>query len=308
MNEREKPHRKIRSITLTLRSTHFFIRQLLFPWILSLFCGAISLHGIVVDFDLSLDTVTDGGLNYIDLNKAGAGTSDSFAIGFNVEVTAVDGQSVNINPVAAFCAEIQEPIDVASHSFDLDPLSALSAGRAGEAGTASSNIPTGGIGALRAARLAYLFDNFYISNQLSTWTMTDTEPNLHAFQLAVWEVTHDDGLTLDSGQISLGTQTLGNNPTRRENARILANTWLNTITAANVDASYTSSLFSFWGLTNTDSVSPTEGSQDVILAFVKDSPDDQTFTDAVPEPSETILMTGFLALCFVGARRAPSAR
>jgi hypothetical protein len=255
-----------------------------------------SLHAIVVDFTLSLNTIVDSGLTYNNYQKAEAPSTSSFVIGFEVEVTAIDGQTVNLNPVAVFCSEIQEPISATSHSFTLDSLSGLAAGQAGATGTASSNIPSGGIGGLRAARLSYLFDNYYISEQLSAWTMTDMSPNLHAFQLAVWELTHDDDLDLYSGEVSLGVQTDGSNLTRRENARGLANDWVESVDAAGITAGYTSDKFSFWALTDI-------GSQDLILALEKDTSTESDFTGAIPEPSVSVLFAGCFAINLVFMRR-----
>lgn len=257
-----------------------------------------------VDFTLSLDSNVDSGLTYNDLTKAGAGVDSSFVVGFQLEITAVDGQAVNIGPIAAFCAEIAEPVSVSSFNYDLSDIAQLSAGTAGQAGTASSNIPTGGIGDLRAARLAYLFDNFYISDSLSAWTMTDTDPTLHAFQLAVWEITHDDDLSLSSGSIALGTQTGGTNVTRRTNASNLATSYLNTVAAASIDSSYTSSQFAFWSLTNvTGDGSGSGGYQDLILALELETPQEEQFTEVIPEPSAYSLLVGLVGCSLIGLRR-----
>jgi hypothetical protein len=258
---------------------------------------SVGLRGaVVVDFSLSLETSVDGGLNYTDFTKAGAGTSDSFVIGFQVEITSVDGNAVNIGPIATFCSEIEESISAESYSFDLEDLSGLAAGRAGDTSTASSNIPSGGIGDLRAAQLAYLFDQYYISDEIGAWTMTDAEPNLHAFQLAVWEISHDDGLDLTSGEVFLGTQTGGSNPTRRANAVTLATTWLDNVDAAGITASYESSKFEFWSLVSTEGNTDGFGFQDIVLALEKDSTEETEFSGNIPEPRMSALLAGIFVL------------
>jgi hypothetical protein len=247
-------------------------------------------QGILIDFDLTLNLDVDQGLTYTNFTQAeDTDATSNFVIGFEIEITAVDGITQSLAPVAAFCSEIAESISLGSYSFTLSPLSSLAGSTAGNSRTASSSIPSGGIGDLRAARLAYLFDQFYISDVLTEWTQTEENPTIHAFQLAVWEITHDDGLDISSGEIALGVQTSGSDTTTRENAIILATSWVNAVAAANITSDYESSTFSFWSLTD-------DGSQYVILALEKNSTTETEFTEIVPEQSEYALFLGLGAL------------
>jgi hypothetical protein len=247
-------------------------------------------QGIVIEFDLTLDLNVDGGTTYTNYTQGeDTQSTDNYVIGFQIEITTVDDIAQDLAPVAAFCSEIAESITAESHSFELSAISSLAGSTAGNSGTASSNIPSGGIGDLRAARLAYLFDQFYISDKLEKWTQTEDNPNVHAFQLAVWEITHDDDLDLSTGAISLGTQSSGRDRTTRENARTLAASWVDQVKDANITTDYESSTFSFWALTN-------NGSQDVILALEKDTTAEIELSELIPEKSTYALFLGVGAL------------
>ncbi|MCC5839815.1 MAG: hypothetical protein JJT96_06805 [Opitutales bacterium] len=258
---------------------------------------------VTVNFDLSLSSVDDPGATYTNLNQAEAGPIDSFVIGFQVTLRSVAGNPVNIGPLAAFCSELAEQIREGNFTFQLAPLSGLAAGTAGQSGTPSSNIPVGGIGSLRAAQVAWLFDNFYISDQLSEWTQSVQEPRLHAFQLALWEVTHDTGLDLSGGSIFFSGQQ---NDLLRDNAIGLAQEWLDELSLEGIDESYTSQEFEFYALT---SVSGNNGAgfQDLVLAARRDSETVLTIEANIPEPRVAALFAGLLALAWVlrSPRKAP---
>jgi len=275
---------------------------------------------VEINFTLALDTATDSGATYNNYAKAGATTTTNYVIGFEIDITSVDGNAVDLAPVAAFCSEIAEPIGTGGHTFNLSSLSRLAAGTAQATGTASSNIPSGGIGALRAARLAYLFDEYYTSSVLFEWAktaetplggpQTEVNPNIHAFQLAVWELTHDDDLNLTTGDMSLAAQTSNQTDidpatgevfvdetlTLRANARTLADQWITDVASQSISSSYESTKFTFYALTNI-------GSQDVILALDRSSLNEEEFVNNVPESSMSALLAGVLALGFVGTRR-----
>lgn len=248
----------------------------------------------LVDFTLSLNTSVDRGSSYKNFHASGAGMGSKFVIGFQIQITAVDGSAVTLSPIATFCSELQEPISTSSYTFEAQQLNQLAAGQAGISGSASASIPSGGIGALRAARLAYLFDHHYISDDLTAWTQTTASPNLHAFQLAVWEITHDSDLDIQttSGAIYVGTQS----NTLRNNAIALTQTYLNEVAAASVDESYTSTKFKFWALTSTtgNGANGNPGFQDIILATEIGSQAEQILTPVLPIPEPGVEL--FLAL------------
>ncbi len=239
---------------------------------------------VPINFTLSLNTSKDPGATYNNMHRADAGTADSFVVGFQIKLNSVDGTTLTMTPVAAFCAELQESISATTYNtFHATDLNLLSAGRAGEAGTASSAIPIGGIGSLRASRVNYLFEQYYLSEALSEWTVTDAEPRTQAFQLALWEITHDDDLNLanTSGNIYIGTQNTDATSVRRNNAISLAQSMLDDVLNANIQSGYVSAKFDLWGLVNEGA----PGSQDVVLALKKDSTNHETAGDLLPTPT-----------------------
>lgn len=95
-----------------------------------------------------------------------------------------------VTNMAAFCAEMAEGADANNHlvnKYKVAPLENINRGRAGESGTESANIPSGGIGRVRAGMIRYLYDNYYTSTDANAWTAS----NAGAFQLAVWELLHE---------------------------------------------------------------------------------------------------------------------
>lgn len=257
----------------------------------------------LIDFTVALDTNHDDGLNY----TINSGATEQFTVGFEVSISAIDGEPTPLGPIAAFCAEIEETIFVDQNlTFSTAYLRNLAQGTAGQSGTASAGMPPNGIGSTAAARLSYLFDEHYISSVLTDWTMTDASPTLHAFQLAVWEVTHDSDLDLSNtaGSFYLNAQTGGTNPTRRQNAVSLAQGYLDDISSSVIGAAYESTRFDILALVS-DSGNGDEGFQDLVLAFEKDSPEGETFltTANVPEPSASTLCLALIAGGLAGLRR-----
>jgi hypothetical protein len=257
----------------------------------------------LIDFTVALDNNHDAGLFY----TTGSGATEQFTVGLEVSISAVDEEPTLLGPIAAFCAEIEETIFADQNlTFSTAYLRNLAAGTAGQPGTASAGMPSNGIGSTAAAQLSYLFDQHYISSLLTDWTMTDANPTLHAFQLAIWEVTHDSDLNLSSntGSFFLNAQTGGTNPTRRQNAVSLAQAYLDDIAASAIGATYTSNRFDILALVS-DSGNGDEGFQDIVLAFEKDSPEGETFlsTATVPEPSSSALCFALIAGSIAGLRR-----
>jgi hypothetical protein len=258
--------------------------------------------GSLIDFTIAINSGHDGGLSYTNYTAGQNPDTDRYVIGFELTISAIDGEPVSIGPLATFCSEIEEPISAGTqYSFNAAPLSSLAAGTAGQSGTGSVGIPAGGIGSFRAARLAYLFDQHYISSALTDWTMTDANPTLHAFQLAVWEITHDTDLNLSdtNGIHYLSTQTGGSNPTRRQNAVTLAQSWLDDVAVNVFDSTYVSQNFDILSLVSStgNPEADKDGFQDIVLAFDKSSPEATTFEElaTVPEPAHYVLLLGLLA-------------
>jgi len=241
-----------------------------------------------VDFTFALGT---GGAIYRDFTAGDTPPQGRGVVGFTVDITAVDNVPTDLPAIAAFCIELAEDIGVGSYtSFDSEYLYKASAGRAGEVGTTSSNIPTGGIGQLRAAQVRYLFDQYYTSSDLGLWTQTDANPTTHAFQLSLWEITHDSDLSLSSGgSLYIGAQTDGNPATinTRNNAIALAQSWLTAIDAAGITESYQSTTYDVYTLTSTTG-NGLNGYQDIVLASEKLTP--IVPLQPIPEPSSALLV------------------
>jgi len=266
---------------------------------------------VMVDFTLSLDTATNPSANYNNFHEAEGGTHDVFTVGFQVQIHSIDGTTVNVPAVAAFCSELEESVSTIRYdnTFEATSLSYLAGGQAGVEGTASSAIPVGGIGQQRAAYVNYFFDAYYISDVLSGWAYTEDDPKSHAFQLALWEITHDEGLSLATGEISIGLQDDGGTDvTTRNNGILRAQEMLDDVylNLASISDTYISTNFSIWALANVG-VSGEAGLQDVVLAIAKDSPTDAVLepflpAPAIPEPATHALMGLFGMVYWVGRR------
>jgi len=263
-----------------------------------IFMGLCSIAGAEspVNFTLTLDQRVDPGASYTGFSEAGKGVHDVYAIGFQVAINSVNGTNVNLSPIAAFCCELQQDISVSTYTFLSQHLYKLSADLAGVAGTASTGIPVGGIGAQRAAYVSYLFDRYYISEALTGWTYTLANPSTHAFQLALWEMTHDSDMDLrnTSGYIYVGTQS----DALRNNAIDLATSMLQDVRNANISSSYVSTNFDICALTAPQY-------QDIILATKKGSLTTETLEPLItlPEPATGSLMALFAGVGFWIRRR-----
>lgn len=261
-----------------------------------------------VTFTVSTSS-TQSGSSFTGFNSAGAGSGTVYALGFQAQIIAVDGISYDLDPLVTFCTELAEPISATTYTFQMAPMAYAAAGRAGEEGTASSAIPAGGIGALRAARAQWLFDNHAVSEKLSDWTFSSTAPLSLAFQLALWEVTHDSDLSLtsNSGEIFIGTQS----DTTRSNAIAIAQGWLDDLSVAGIDQSYTAQEYHLWVLTS-NSGNPANGAgfQDILIASKIGSPTDTVILEEVqlvPEPHTALMGCAGLSL-LLRRKRSVSAR
>jgi hypothetical protein len=152
-------------------------------------------------------------------HRAGAGLWPG---SFSVVEFRVSNTTVGWNNRVTFCIELEEPIGSPffPSGFNSIPLENITRGRAGESGTATSAVPVGGIGAERAGKTRYLFDNYYQGTASSAWT----DEQYVAFQLALWELTHDTdfSLTDNTGEIYIS----GFNLPEAQNSIDLAQSWL----------------------------------------------------------------------------------
>jgi hypothetical protein len=271
-----------RNNSITKKSIFGLLTALAFAPISSLFAQATP----DVDFTLQAGT---GFQNYRNFKAGGAPVGNQGVIGFTVDITEIGGMPINASPMAAFCIEIAENVSQSSYTYDSSYLYQASAGRAGEAGTTSANILSGGIGQLRAARVRYLFDNFYQSSNLAAWTDSSVNPNIHAFQLSLWELSHDDDFSLSStsGSLYIGDQTTAGDFALRNNAISLAQSWLTNVNGAAINQNYASTTFDVFALTSVTGNTNGAGFQDLVFA----APIGSTFSTLlpVPEPSSALL-------------------
>jgi len=146
-----------------------------------------------------------------------------------------------------------------------------------------------------------------MSDTLEGWAQNRKTPEIHAFQLALWELTHDSdfNITDDSGEIYIGNQTSGRNRyiKERNSSIALAQTMLNDVNTADVNNTYISDTFAIWALA--DAGNP--GQQDVILATLKSSENYTNIKDllpapALPEPTTHALM-GLFGIVYWAGRR-----
>ena len=101
-------------------------------------------------------------------------------------------QTQNLTDYTAFCSDITKTLYINNNYTDYKvvPLEYLAKENAGVSGTPAEQIPDGGIGPVRAGMLRYLVDKHFVSNN-STDAGWSTNNIGMAFQIAVWEITHD---------------------------------------------------------------------------------------------------------------------
>jgi hypothetical protein len=109
----------------------------------------------------------------------------------NQFITVIDADipSKNLYNYSAFCSEMGAVVQINTEytSFQVVPLQNLASEYAGVAGTASVLIPFGGIGITHAGIVRYLYDKHFVSTAAGSWSPEQCA----AFQMAIWEVTHD---------------------------------------------------------------------------------------------------------------------
>ena len=101
-------------------------------------------------------------------------------------------QSQNLSNYPAFCSDLSRDLYINTNytNYTVEPLEYLAKEDQGVAGTPGMQIPDGGIGPVRAGMVRYLVDQHYVSTN-STDSGWLTNNHATAFQLALWEITHD---------------------------------------------------------------------------------------------------------------------
>ncbi|MDP0497421.1 MAG: hypothetical protein Q7Q73_14560 [Verrucomicrobiota bacterium JB024] len=121
-----------------------------------------------------------------------------------LDLTLYDSGSGNSAQTVAFCAEIGQSISIGSTYTNYNVTSLTEA-----------NI---GLSESQARNAAILFDLYYQGQDASSWTTMEST----AFQLALWELTHDDdgsmvsnGLSRGDFKVSIDDQNTGDYNTTR---------------------------------------------------------------------------------------------
>lgn len=250
-----------------------------------------------VNFTLSLSNY-DTGNSFTNLHAGAAGNVTELVVGFQLNITSVNGGAGFASPLAAFCTEQAESVSTnTAYRYDLVSLEKVASGQAGNANTASYLIPVGGIGLLRAARIRYLFDTYYQSSSMSAWT--GGAASFEAFQLAVWEITHDTNLDIKTVSTN-GVYVASQGNTVRDGIINLAQSLLYNVATANVTENYHSTKVDVWGLANL-------GKQDVLLGIpITMTAEDTEIRNLVPlhapEPTALALL-GFGNVWLLRRRR-----
>jgi len=139
----------------------------------------------------TLQWLTDGDdvVNMYGFYQPGVAPVSSFTMYAPGHLT-IESQGLTNYP--AFCSDLSRDLYIGNiySSYTIEPLEYLAKENAGKAGTQGVQIPDGGIGPVRAGMVRYLVDKHFVStNSTDTgWTNNNTA---FAFQIAMWEITHD---------------------------------------------------------------------------------------------------------------------
>ncbi len=233
-----------------------------------------------------------------NIKPAGAAAENIAATGFRIRLP-------DSTETIALCIELGQFITpgggTALNNISFENASSLSSAARGSAtgpnGTADgANITAGvGIGTLRAAQIRYLFDNFWQGSTPSAWT--DPTVNIPAFQLAVWELSHDFNFSLVNKNAYTTEFYVNNSGSLTGNAALAfsaATTMVSTVSSANVQTTYSSTKWNVVLLENSSFVSsPANGVvQDLIYA-----------TAITPIPEATTVALTLAGLAVLAARR-----
>jgi hypothetical protein len=134
-----------------------------------------------------------------------------------------------------FCVEVGQqtaPIGVAQSGYQLRPLAQANLGiPSSQTMETYAGITAAGIGAVAAERLSKLYAHV-LGTAYTPGTTLNSDTLKAAFQLAVWEVSHDDDFSLSHpGAGTQGFYVSGSGPAIYAAAISQANAWLATLQA-----------------------------------------------------------------------------
>ena len=102
-------------------------------------------------------------------------------------------ESQGLTNYPAFCSDLSRDLYIGNiyTSYTVEPLEYLAKEDAGLAGKPTTQIPDGGIGPVRAGMVRYLVDKHFVSTNSTDAGWSDANNYSFAFQIALWEITHD---------------------------------------------------------------------------------------------------------------------
>lgn len=239
-----------------------------FPWTAMLGFAVLSTSSFAGTITMTLADYQPQSPTYA--GSAGTGTfNDPAALQF-YNVTAQSGNDFTFpTQLELFCIELQQTVSPGS-SNTYDVLSPDQGSKDVNTGL-SANIPLAGIGVTRANNLEVLYAHVFGTNYNPS-VVLNTDALKSSFQLAVWELSHDDNFDLKS---------------------ISPNGFYLSTTGSVVDDAQT--LVS-WVQANAATAPKMQ------LAALH-SETIQDFLVPIPEPSTYALLTGLAALCVATWRR-----
>jgi len=210
------------------------------------------------------------GLVYQGDGAGGPGrTADTTLGGIEILINERNGMSVSEQAIA-FCVEFDTPVWLGDHTYDITTdLSSIDGGLAA------------GLSNTQVGQLSYLFDTYYQDSVRAEWDGTTNNNGYdQVFQFALWELTHDDDLSLSDPSGNFYT-------TEASTLESDAQDILDEIAGSMFDFSdYTSTEWEIYSITN-------ENTQNLIYAKP---------LSHIPEPS-TIMLSLIAALSFITKRK-----
>ena len=180
---------------------------------------------MILDQDYVVPTLTVPG-PFTSPNFAGVDVSNNLQVAgspFNTSAVRIpiDIADKSLSNYTSFCTELGETIALETYNneFVVQPLEFAARGTSGVAQGILR--PAGGVGRVKAGMIRWLFDNFFLG------TGTDfTDAQAAPFQLALWELSHDNFAPPEGAQsvvavASQGTYLTVDDATRTDTQAIL---------------------------------------------------------------------------------------